>query len=99
MRRDVNLDPDRVHAVAGMVDTLLAALLPPVLDPDDLGVCVRVAGGSAVVAQHDLLVAAVARIGQELVELLLVLRRTASAAEAADSDTQRAVRRAVEGGG
>lgn len=78
---------------------MLPALLPPVLDPDDLGVCARVAGGSAVVAQHDLLVPAVVRIGQELAELLLVLRRAASAAEAADSEAHRAVRGAVEGAG
>ncbi|MGH3568960.1 MAG: hypothetical protein ACRDRH_23625 [Pseudonocardia sp.] len=97
MRRDVNLDPDGLRAAAGMADALLPGLLPPVLDPDDLGVFARV-GGSAGVAQHDLLVSAVARIGQELAELLLVLRQAASAAEAADSDARWAVRRAAGDG-
>ena len=67
---NLHVDPAVLRAVAVAVGGLLPALRVPRLDPADLDALARAPGGVALVAEHDRLVAAVARVGRDLVELV-----------------------------
>jgi hypothetical protein len=89
---DLQRDPAVLRSTAGAVERLLPALRVTELDPGDLAALARLPGGATLVAEHDRLATAAARVRRELVELVATLDTVAGGTEAADENAARAVR-------
>jgi hypothetical protein len=91
----LHVDPIALRATAAAVEALLPALRVSGLDPLDLAALARAPGGAALVAEHDRLVASVARTGRELAELVAGLDAVAVGVESAEHDAVRSIRAVV----
>jgi hypothetical protein len=89
---DLHLDPAVLRAVAASVEAVVPALRASALDPVDLDALSRAPGGAALVAEHDRLVAAVARTSDELTELAAGIGAIANGTASAEHDAVRSMR-------
>jgi hypothetical protein len=91
----LHVDTAALRAARLSTEAIRAGLRPVALDPDALAVLAAAPGGTTLAAEHDRLLAAVARTVRELAELDAALGSAATALEAAE----RQAVRAMTGGG
>ncbi|MDT7580212.1 MAG: hypothetical protein QOK35_1476 [Pseudonocardiales bacterium] len=95
---NLHLDPAVLRATAGAVAALLPVLRVPALDPDDRAALVGTPGGAALLAEHDRILAAVARTGLALSDLVDGLGAVADGVTTTEYDTVRALEAATRVG-
>ena len=88
---DLHVDHAALRAAAAGVEELLPVLCAPGLDPSELAALATLPGGVGVVAEHDRLLAAVARTRRALAELADGLGAAAAAVAAAEQEAVRSV--------
>lgn len=89
MPPDLHLDPAALHAVVVGVAALVPVLAVPALDPADRTALARAPGGAALLAEHDRIVATVARTARALDDLADDLRAVAVAVASTEHDAVR----------
>jgi len=80
----LHVDTAALRAVRLAAEPVQARLRPAALDPEALAVLAAAPGGTALVAEHDRLLAAVSRTARELAELDAALGAAATALETAE---------------